>query len=234
MSYTERSFRNERYVSDSLYNACVAGDSVEIDEDAIQTLPDAIIEMVRPPARPIYAGARQANRAATAQAMNHNAYCISEISQVKTGNLITWADGHDKFSFVITLGHQKWSKPLHFVKATDVNERRNTVTWGYYAPTSLSWTNKSIRYVGHKKARAHGAFKFVDTRQVCAFNPSQIIIGWDLSSGERQNEIPNVQYLRLQQQIRAISAAQVAEGVESGDDDDEAFEEEETQIADTQ
>lgn len=186
--------------------------TAEVVEAEIQALPRALIERIRPPPRPCYAGRAKPSRAATSTAINRNQWLITELSQIDTGHCITWADGHDKFSFVISLDRKTLSPPLHFVKVMATDHGRKTVTWGYYQPLKKNMTNVEKKYITKRKAAASGAFRFVTgVLQACKFDPNNIILGWDLDAGDKQNVIPALQYERCQQQIQCIQALRAQE-----------------------
>ena len=187
----------------------------EAQEALIQTLPDTIINRIRPVERLVYAGPRRKARLQTQVALNSNKFLITTIDQISSGFCLTWADGHDGFSFVLNLGRKTFTQPLHFVKVLETDPIENTVTWGYFQPQKKKFRDAHRRYCTNNGAAGSGAFKLLcTTRHVCAFDPNEIILGWDIEDHERQNVIPELQCLRAQQQIKCIQAARKTEGMD--------------------
>ena len=202
--------------------------TAEVLEELFQSLPEAVINAIRPPERLVYAGPRRAARVAIDHALHENQWSITDLAQITTGFCLTWANGHDHCSFVIGLGRDKLSAPMHFVKVMDTDLVQQTVTWSYLHPQNKMMTCRKKRYFTKLKSSTTGAFKAdFNQTQVTPFDPDNIILGWDLEPYERQNIIPNLQYLRCQQQIDVIEAARRAEGINAeicatGEDSDDA------------
>ena len=155
-----------------------------------------------------YSGPRQPGRLVTQQALNLNRWLITEMSQISSGYCLTWANGHDDCSFVISLGLKKYSPPLHYVKVAETNPESKMVTWSYFKPIPKQFTDRNLKYFSKKKAGTRGAFYFTDNRQTVPFDPDNIVLGWDLDGNESTKCIPEMQYERCQQQIKCIVAAQ--------------------------
>ena len=180
-------------------------------QQALNVAHPEIIAQIAPAARPIYAGARQADRREVRHLAEDDIFAIEsiqhfDIEQCSRQVAVAWGpELGDGYSFKVNYGTSAaplYSDPLHLLVVKKVEAESNEITWQWLAPKKF--TNIEHRHVGDRLARGVGTwYGPAESTKALPFNKDEILIAWETPNGEKLWQIPAPQYKKLTLWLKA-------------------------------